>query len=258
MIKKTVFLSLLLVEVIACISYKRLPPGKVNSQLAGDHFTVRANGRPASVTNFKSGNYFLFNRQPLRFCLELMNSNYNSQNIYRVSQYDDLIMAFSPRINWDWRLLASLICQESRFRPDVVSIRGAYGLMQVMPETGRNFGIDIKASPENNIRAGILYIDWLYSIFDPRISDEKEKLSFILASYNAGPGHILDAMRLAGKNGMDPNKWSGNVAFWLMKKSEPQYFTDAVVKNGYFKGKESVRFVSEVLDRFELYKNTIP
>jgi membrane-bound lytic murein transglycosylase F len=57
---------------------------------------------------------------------------------------------------------------------------------------------------------------------------------------------------------MDPLKWEGNVAVWLQKKSSPVYFRDSVVKNGYFRGTESVRFVSEVLDRFEHYRNIIP
>jgi membrane-bound lytic murein transglycosylase F len=188
----------------------------------------------------------------------IVKSDYYSLNTGKVSKYDDLIRKSSASINWDWRLLASLICQESQFKADVVSLRGAYGLMQIMPITGRNFGIDITASPENNLKAGILYINWLYSIFDTRIPDEAERLLFVLASYNAGPGHVLDAMRLAEKNGMDPQKWDGNVAVWLLKKSEPQYYRDAVVRNGYFSGKESVKFVSEVLDRFEHYKNIIP
>jgi peptidoglycan lytic transglycosylase F len=188
----------------------------------------------------------------------IVKSDYYSLNTGKVSRYDDLIREFSGKINWDWRLLASLICQESQFRPDVTSGAGAYGLMQIMPVTGKNFGIDIKSSPENNIRAGTLYIAWLNSIFDSKIPDERERLYFILASYNAGPGHVLDAMRLAEKNGMDPQKWNGNVALWLLKKSEPQYFRDSVVKNGYFRGIESVRFVSEVLGRFEHYKNIIP
>jgi membrane-bound lytic murein transglycosylase F len=189
---------------------------------------------------------------------DIVKSDYYSLNTGRVSKYDDLIRKSSITINWDWRLLASLICQESEFKPDVRSIAGAYGLMQIMPVTGRNFGIDITASPENNIRAGILYINWLYSIFDAKITDKEERLLFVLASYNAGPGHVLDAMRLAEKNGMNPQKWNGNVAVWLLKKSEPQYYKDSVVRNGYFRGKESVKFVSEVLDRFEHYKNIIP
>lgn len=188
----------------------------------------------------------------------IVKSDYYSLNTGRVCQYDDLIRKFSANINWDWRLLASLICQESQFKPDVRSIAGAYGLMQIMPVTGRNFNIDITASPENNLKAGILYINWLYSIFDSKIVDSEERLLFVLAAYNAGPGHVLDAMRLAEKNGMDPQKWDGNVAVWLLKKAEPLYYKDSVVKNGYFRGKESVKFVSEVLNRFEHYKNIIP
>jgi membrane-bound lytic murein transglycosylase F len=188
----------------------------------------------------------------------IVRSDYFSLNTGKVSMYDDLIRKFSPSIEWDWRLLASLICQESQFRPNVVSVTGAYGLMQIMPVTGRNFGIDIKASPENNIKAGILYITWLNTIFETRISDRQERLNFILAAYNAGPGHILDAMRLAEKNGMDPLKWDGSVALWLERKSEPLYYTDSVVKSGYYRGIESVKFVTEVLGRFEHYKNIIP
>jgi membrane-bound lytic murein transglycosylase F len=65
-------------------------------------------------------------------------------------------------------------------------------------------------------------------------------------------------MKLAEKNGMDPQKWDDNVAVWLLKKSEPQFYNDIVVKNGFFKGKESVAFVNGVLNRYEHYKNIIP
>jgi membrane-bound lytic murein transglycosylase F len=187
----------------------------------------------------------------------IIRSDYYALNTGKVSQYDDLIKQFSDTIKWDWRLLASLICQESRFDPDVKSWAGAYGLMQVMPDTGERFGIDITSSPKNNIKAGVMYIDWLHSIFDLRIDDEDERLNFILASYNAGPGHVLDAMKLAEKNGMDPQKWA-DVETWLLKKSQPRYYNDVVVKNGYFRGTESVTFVSEIRDRYEHYKNILP
>ena len=190
--------------------------------------------------------------------IAIVNSDLYALNTGKVSPYDDMIKKFSPSINWDWRLLASLICQESHFNPGVESYAGAFGLMQIMPETGKNFGIDITSSPENNLRAGIRYIKWLSSIFSPKISDENERIYFILAAYNAGPGHVLDAMKLAEKNGMDPEKWNGNVALWLLKKSLPQYYNDSVVKSGYFRGVESVRFVSQILERYEHYKKIIP
>ena len=100
-------------------------------------------------------------------------------------------------------------------------------------------------------------INWLHSIFDPKIEDENERINFILASYNAGPGHVLDAMKLAEKHGMDPQKWT-DVETWLLKKSEPRYYNDDVVKSGYFRGTESVAFVSEIRDRYEHYKNILP
>jgi membrane-bound lytic murein transglycosylase F len=188
----------------------------------------------------------------------IVKSDFYALNTGKVSRYDDLIRKFSARINWDWRLLASLICQESHFNPTVRSWAGAYGLMQIMPVTGKNFGIDVTSSPENNMKAGIKYINYLHSIFDTKIPDENERLNFILAAYNAGPGHVLDAMKLAQKNGMDPQKWEGNVAVWMLKKTEPKYYNDSVVKNGYFKGTESVAFVTEILDRYEHYKNILP
>jgi len=185
-------------------------------------------------------------------------SDYYSLSTGRISQWDDLIRRASKDINWDWRLLSSLVCQESRFDPDVESLAGAYGLMQIMPVTGKHFGIDIMASPTDNIKAGTLYINWLQSVFELKVTDENERMKFVLASYNAGPGHILDAMKLAAKNGMDPQKWDNNVAVWMLKKTDPKYYNDKDVKSGYFKGTESVNFVAEVLDRYEHYKNILP
>jgi membrane-bound lytic murein transglycosylase F len=208
----------------------------------------------------KTGSYALLYAKYFRNSRSgiIVKSDYYYLTTGKISQYDDLIKKASSRINWDWRLLASLICQESRFDANVESRVGAYGLMQVMPMTGRNFNIDITASPSNNILAGTAYLNWLKSIFDSKVADPDERVKFILASYNAGPGHVRDAMKLAEKNGMNPQKWDGSVAIWLLKKSEPRYFTDTVVKNGYFKGTESVNFVSEVLERYDHYRNIIP
>ena len=214
------------------------------------------------ITSYKkTGSYALLYAKYFRNSRSsiIVKSDYYALNTGKVSRYDDMIRKYSGRIDWDWRLLASLICQESRFKPDVESGAGAFGLMQIMPLTGKSFGIDITSSPESNMKAGIEYINWLHSIFDLKYLDEKERINFILAAYNAGPGHVLDAMKLAEKNGMDPHKWNGNVAVWLLKKSEPEYYNDEVVKSGYFRGTESVAFVSQVIHRqVEHYKNIIP
>jgi peptidoglycan lytic transglycosylase F len=187
----------------------------------------------------------------------IIKSDYYAASTGKISRWDGIIKNASRNINWDWRLLASLIYQESRFDPYVKSRAGAYGLMQVMPVTGKTLGIDITSSPSNNIKAGTAYLNHLQAIFDPKVKDEHERIKFILAAYNAGPGHILDAMRLTEKHGLDPQVWD-NVAIWLKKKSDPKYYNDTVVRHGYFKGTESINFVTEILDRFEHYKNFVP
>jgi membrane-bound lytic murein transglycosylase F len=189
---------------------------------------------------------------------KIIKSDYYSISTGKISPWDKMIKSFSDTIKWDWRLLASLIYQESRFNPTVTSWCGAYGLMQIMPNTGKNFGIDIMASPASNLMAGVLYIKYLQKFFDQRIPDENERLKFILGAYNAGAGNVVDAMKLAEKHGRNPLIWDENVAYFLEKKTEPFYYNDPVVQNGYCRGDESVNFVTEILQRYSEYKNIIP
>ncbi|MEA1885615.1 MAG: transporter substrate-binding domain-containing protein [Bacteroidota bacterium] len=185
----------------------------------------------------------------------IVRSDYFSLGSGNISRWDDYFKRYSDSIGWDWRLLASLVLQESRFDPDVESWAGAYGLMQLMPSTGEQFGIDIYSNPENNIRAGIKYIQWLQELFKDKVPDEEERLKFILASYNVGPGHVLDARQLARKNGRDPDVWDNNVAYYLLRKSDPEYYHDPVVEHGFCRGEEPYNYVIEVLDRYDHYKN---
>lgn len=187
----------------------------------------------------------------------IKNSQYCSINGGSVSVYDNLIKMYSKEIGWDWRLLASLIYQESRFNPQAESWAGAYGLMQLMPPTAERFGAVDPASPRQNIRAGVKFIKWLEKYYANRIENPDERLKFILAAYNVGPGHVIDACRLAKKNGKNPNVWKDNVDFYLLQKSKPKYYTDPVVKHGYCRGEEPYKYVTEILERYEHYKNVI-
>ena len=90
-----------------------------------------------------------------------------------------------------------------------------------------------------------------------RIEDSDEKIKFVLASYNAGLGHIFDAMALAKKYGKDKYKWDGNVADYVLLKSNEEYYTDPVCRNGYFRGRETFNFVKNILSRTETYKQKI-
>lgn len=186
---------------------------------------------------------------------KIQKSEYFTNNTGRISAWDELIQRYSDSISWDWRLLAALVYQESRFDPYATSGAGAHGLMQVLPTTGEHFGINVFSSPEQNMKAGIMYIRWLERMFESKIEDDEERMHFVLASYNAGPGHVLDAMRLAAKNGSDSSVWYGNVDKYILKKAEPAYYNDPEVQHGRFRGVETVNFVTDILERFDHYKN---
>ena len=175
----------------------------------------------------------------------------------KISPFDEAIKKESERIGWDWRLLASLIYQESRFNPDAVSWAGAFGLMQLMPITAKSYGITEKSSPEEQIRAGASFIRWLDERLVKVIDDPEERIKFVLASYNIGLGHIQDARRLAERYDSDPNVWFDSVDQWLLKKSEPEYYTDQVVRHGFARGVETYNFVRDIIDRYEHYKNIV-
>jgi len=188
---------------------------------------------------------------------EMVTSDYFSLTSGRISEYDEIIKKYSEIIGWDWRLLASVIYQESGFNPGAQSWAGAYGLMQLMPNTARRFGVKRDSPPEIHIRGGVEFIKWLDDRFREKVPDEQERIKFILASYNIGYGHIEDAMKLAEKYGNNSQLWDENVDKFLMMKSDPKYYMDPVVKYGYCRGIETYNFVSEVLARYTDYKNIL-
>lgn len=175
----------------------------------------------------------------------------------QISPYDKLFRKYAGQIDWDWRLLASLVYQESQFQSHLVSKKGAVGLMQMMPATAKRYHITVRSGEEEQIKTGVRYIQSLYGFFPDSIP-EPDRTRFVLASYNIGPGHVLDARRLAGKYGADPDLWYGNVESWLLKLSKPEYYTDSVCRNGRAYGKQTVRFVKDIEERYIHYKNLVP
>ncbi len=171
----------------------------------------------------------------------------------KISAYDEVIKKYAPELNWDWELVASLIYQESHFNNDAIGWGGSFGLMQMMPQTGEKFGVDTTSNAEQNIKAGIKYLKKLDKIWGKSIADTTERIKFILASYNTGPGHVIDAKNLAEKYGKDPTNWK-EVSYFLLHKSEPKYYKDEVVKHGYCKGYIAYDYVNEIMDRYRHYK----
>ena len=192
----------------------------------------------------------------MRGYIERATSDLLTSSTGKLCEYDDLLKRHAPEIGWDWRLLASQVYQESRFKPDAKSWAGAQGLLQLMPGTARQVGVRDALDPEDNVGGAVRYLKWLNEFWDERVVDEGERLKFILASYNAGPGHVEDAQRLASKYGGDPLVWE-DVSYWLLQKSTQKYSTDEVVKFGFCRGLEPVNYVDHILRRYERYKEFV-
>ena len=189
---------------------------------------------------------------------ERVTSEYLTAETGTLSDWDELLQRYASEAGWDWRLLAAQTYQESRFRPRATSWAGAMGLLQIMPGTARDLGISDPYDPDENVDGAVRYLQWLEgNYWADEIADPQERLKFILASYNAGAGHVMDAQRLAEKYGDDPKVWE-DVAFWLLRLSEAEWYQDPIVRHGYCRGLEPVEYVSRILERFEHYRQFVP
>lgn len=190
--------------------------------------------------------------------LKRVKSDYFSTESGELSPYDNIIKKFAKDLGWDWRLLAAQVYKESKFDKHAKSWAGALGLMQLLPVTAAEYGIDNLSDPEDNIYAGTRHLIWLQDYWKDKIEDPIERQKIILASYNVGHGHVMDARRLAEKYGKDPMLWDDNIEEMLLKKSNAKYFNDEVVEYGYCRGIEPVDYVKTIYSIYEDYKAMLP
>ncbi|WP_222103424.1 lytic transglycosylase domain-containing protein [Chitinimonas sp. BJB300] len=98
-------------------------------------------------------------------------------------QYGPLIADVAAQYAVDPLLMHAVVRAESSYQSDALSHKGAVGLMQVLPATGRRFGKTELNQPRENLEAGAAYLKWLIQRFDGRID-------LALAGYNAGEGAV--------------------------------------------------------------------
>ena len=101
----------------------------------------------------------------------------------RAVEYDGLIDSHSLNHGVDANLVRAVIQAESAYNPRAVSVKGAMGLMQLMPATAKQYDVVDPFDPAENIRAGVAYLKSLLVKYG-------EKLELALAAYNAGPGAV--------------------------------------------------------------------
>ena len=205
------------------------------------------------LANYKVSNDYRFHHQYYFQSLIMIRAK---SHYLSLSPYDDLIKKYAHKLGWDWRLLAALICQESRFNPEVESNRGAYGLMQILPSTAESLGFPNIEEPETNIAAGIKYLQFLEKNIKLEDTSKVNQQKFILAAYNAGIGRIEDCRAFADSQGLNSDNWDEVASVIPLMRHEIHYNSETI-QRGRFKGTETLNFVVEVWDRYEHYLNLV-
>ena len=159
----------------------------------------------------------------------------------QISKYDEYFKKYGKKFNIDWRLLAALCYQESRFNQDIINRWGAIGLFQIKQMTANEPYVAIpnisgQKNFENNIHAGVKYLSWIKKrYFDPKEEmSEDTRLRMMMAAYNAGPRRVLQAINKTKSMGLDTNKWFRNVELGMLELGYPEPVIYVSEINKYF------------------------
>lgn len=174
-----------------------------------------------------------------------------------ISPYDEYFKKSAKKHQVDWRLVAAIAFQESRFNPNPNSFGGAYGMMQFMPGTGERYGVYRDSPPNVQIEGGSKKVKGDIDRWS-QVPDMDQRIKFALATYNAGLTHILDAQKLAEKHHLNPLKWDDNVDIMVKNLSKREFYRDPVVKGGAMRGDHTSNYVRSIYKRYLSYKQTNP
>jgi membrane-bound lytic murein transglycosylase F len=160
----------------------------------------------------------------------------------RLPLYRQWFEEAAEKSSQDWRLLAAIGYQESKWNPRAVSAAGALGLMQLTLESAGAVKITDPSDPHQNILGGARYFQRIYEKIPAHVT-EPDRTWFALAAYNIGYGHLEDARVLTQKAGRDPDSWQ-DVREFLPLLAEEYWYSQTA--NGYARGSEPVRYVENV------------
>ena len=170
-----------------------------------------------------------------------------------ISPYDSLMREVCESMGEDWRLLAAVAYQESRFRIEARSRRGAAGMMQMMPVTARRYGVENIADPRQSLEAGAKYIQHLRKMLRKRAADGEALRHFVLAAYNAGGGRLMDVLNYADSIEVECRTWA-ELSGILTALDEEVTEGNEAVRHGKFAGRETLAFVESVERRYQNYR----
>jgi membrane-bound lytic murein transglycosylase F len=153
----------------------------------------------------------------------------------------------------EWRLLAAVAYQESRWDPLATSETGVRGFMQITEDTALRLGVD-RLDPIASTAGAGRYLAALKARLPARIA-EPDRTWFALAAFNIGPGHLEDARVLAQRQKLNPDSWA-DVRKALPLLAEPEHYERA--RNGYARGGMPVAFVDRVRAFYDILLRHAP
>jgi len=195
---------------------------------------IKADGRLASILE----NYYSKKTSPP----VLHARNFLIDVKERLPLYVDWFKEAASEVGMDWRMLAAIGYQESKWIPDATSPTGVRGLMMLTDDTARSLGVSDRLDPRESILGGARYFIYVRKMIPGRIK-EPDRTWFALASYNMGFGHIEDARIFAQADGKDPDRWDV-VREYLPLLTQEKWYLQA--KRGYARGWEPVQFVDSI------------
>ena len=163
-------------------------------------------------------------------------------------QYRALFYEAQEKTGIEWRLLAAIAYQESKWDPTATSPTGVRGIMQITEDTAKHLGIRDLLDPGQNVVAAARYLRDLKAKLPERIQ-EPDRTWLALAAFNIGLGHLEDARILAQKHKLNPDLWS-DVKRALPLLALPEYHREA--KLGYARGGMPVAFVDRVRGYYDV------
>ena len=159
----------------------------------------------------------------------------------KFNELANFFKTYASQYGFDYLMVIAQGYQESMLNQSARSPGGAVGIMQVKPSTAAAPPISISdiETAENNIHAGVKLLNSIAEDYfsDPKI-DPMNRLLLTFAAYNAGPNRIADLRKDAPAQGLDPNKWFGNIELLVSQQV----------------GQTTVQYVSNIYKYYIAYK----
>ena len=162
--------------------------------------------------------------------------------------YENLFKKSAAGYNLDWKLLASVGYQESKWRKNAVSYTGVKGLMMLTNNTAKDLGVKDRTDPAQSIYGGTKYIAQLLKKL-PKEINEVDRYWYALTAYNIGYGHLLDAMQLARTQNKDPYIYT-EIKPFLLQLSQSKYYK--TTKYGYARGWEAIKYIQNIRQYYDI------